>query len=160
MRPMSGTAEDLPAGRANGRARPPRDGRALPNRWRRTREVRLRSDPSELREARRLAEEAADDFGLDEDARFRLTLAANEAVANAIEHGSPSADGTVLLRVCADQDGVRFEVRDWGTFAMRFPDPEALAQRGRGLPMMAALVDEVDMKPGDDGTLVSLLVRG
>ncbi|HEX2232622.1 MAG TPA: ATP-binding protein [Thermoleophilaceae bacterium] len=122
--------------------------------------MRLTSDPSQLKEARLLAEQAADDFGLDGDARFRLTLAANEAVANAIEHGSPSADGTVLLRVCADQDGVRFEVRDWGTFAMSFPDPEALAQRGRGLPMMAALVDEVDLKPGDDGTLVSLLVRG
>jgi anti-sigma regulatory factor (Ser/Thr protein kinase) len=160
MGPVQGTAENLPAGRADGRANPSNGGRTLPDRWRRTRVVRLRSDPSELKEARRLAEQAADDFGLDEDARFRLTLAANEAVANAIEHGSPSADGTVLLRVCADQDGVRFEVRDWGTFAMRFPDPEALAQRGRGLPMMAALVDEVDMKPGDDGTLVSLVVRG
>jgi anti-sigma regulatory factor (Ser/Thr protein kinase) len=160
MGPVQGTAENSPVGRADGRARPRRGGRTLPDRWRRTRELRLRSDPSQLKEARKLAEEAADDFGLDEDARFRLTLAANEAVANAIEHGSPSADGTVLLRVCADQDGVRFEVRDWGTFAMRFPDPEALAQRGRGLPMMAALVDEVDMKPGDDGTLVSLMVRG
>jgi anti-sigma regulatory factor (Ser/Thr protein kinase) len=147
-------------GRAGRRARPQAGGRALPDRWRRTRELRLRADPSELQVARRMAEEAADDFGLDEDARFRLTLAANEAVANAIEHGSPSAEGTVLLRVCADQDGVRFEVRDWGTFAMRFPDPESLSQRGRGLPMMAALVDEVDLKPGDEGTLVSLVVRG
>jgi serine/threonine-protein kinase RsbW len=160
MRPISGTAENLPVGRADGRARPSSGGRALPDRWRRTRELRLPCEPSQLKEARRLAEQAADDFGLDEDARFRLTLAANEAVANAIEHGSPSADGTVLLRVCADSDGVRFEVRDWGTFAMRFPGPEGLSHRGRGLPMMAALVDEVDLKPGDEGTLVSLVVRG
>jgi anti-sigma regulatory factor (Ser/Thr protein kinase) len=160
MQPGLGSAESLPVGRAGSRARPPAGGRALPDRWRRTRELRLRADPSELRTARRLAEQAADDFGLDDDARFRLTLAANEAVANAIEHGSPSADGTVLLRVCADQDGVRFEVRDWGTFSMGFPDPEALAQRGRGLPMMASLVDEVGLRPGDDGTLVSLVVRG
>ena len=160
MHPGLDSAHDLPVGRTDGRVRPPAGGRALPDRWRRTRELRLRSDPSELQAARRLAEQAADDFGLDEDARFRLTLAANEAVANAIEHGSPSADGSVLLRVCADEEGVRFEVRDWGTFAMRFPDPESLSQRGRGLPMMAALADEVDMKPGDDGTLVTLLVRG
>ena len=160
MHPGLDTAHDLPVGRADGRARPTAGGRALPDRWRRTRELRLRADPSELQAARRLAEQAADDFGLDEDARFRLTLAANEAVANAIEHGSPSVDGSVLLRVCADEEGVRFEVRDWGTFAMRFPDPESLSQRGRGLPMMAALADEVDMKPGDEGTLVTLLVRG
>jgi anti-sigma regulatory factor (Ser/Thr protein kinase) len=156
MRSAQGTAESLPVGQAGKRA----GGNGLPQRWRRTREVRLPAEPSQLKEARRLAEQAADEFGLDEDARFRLTLAANEAVANAIEHGSPSPDGSVLLRVCADQDGVRFEVRDWGTFALRFPDTESLAQRGRGLPMMAALVDEVDLKPGEDGTLVSLVVRG
>jgi anti-sigma regulatory factor (Ser/Thr protein kinase) len=120
----------------------------------------LRADPRELRRARRLAEQAADDFGLDEDARFRLTLAANEAVANAIEHGSPSPDATVLLRVRADPDGVRFEVRDGGRFTVGFPDPGELAQRGRGLPMIASLVDEVDIRPGENGTHVTLMVRG
>ena len=122
-----------------------------------TRELHLRPDPSELQLARRMAEQAADDFGLDEDARFRLTLAANEAVANAIEHGSPGPDGTVLVRVHDDGDAVRFEVRDWGTFKAGAPDPEAV--RGRGLPLMASLVDEVDLKPGDDGTSVTLVVR-
>jgi anti-sigma regulatory factor (Ser/Thr protein kinase) len=156
MRPSVGTAENLPVGRAGGRARPPSGGRALPRHWR---ELRLRADPSELRTARRLAEQAADDYGLDEDARFRLTLAANEAVANAIEHGSPSDEGTVMVRVCEDGEGVRFEVRDWGTFTAGFPDPEGLGDRGRGLPLMAALVDEVDLKPGDEGTLVRLLIR-
>jgi serine/threonine-protein kinase RsbW len=122
-------------------------------------ELWLRADAVELRTARRFAESAADHFGLGEDARFRFTLAVNEAVANAIEHGSPSAEGKVMVRVCADPEGVRFEVRDWGTFTAGFPDPEGNGQRGRGLPLMAALVDEVDLKPGDDGTLVTLLIR-
>jgi anti-sigma regulatory factor (Ser/Thr protein kinase) len=159
MRPALGTAASLPTGQAGGRARPPAGGRALPSRRETARELRLRADPSELQAARRLAEQAADDFGLDEDARFRLTLAANEAVANAIEHGSPSAEGTVLVRVCGNGDSVRFEVRDRGNFTVGVPDPEALSQRGRGLPLMAALADEVDLKPGDDGTLVGLVIR-
>lgn len=122
------------------------------------RELRLRADPCELRAARRLAEQAADDFGLDEDARFRLTLAANEAVANAIEHGSQNPDDTILASVCATPAAVRFEVRDEGTFTVGARDPEALSQRGRGLPLMAALVDEVDLKPRDDGTVVTLVI--
>jgi anti-sigma regulatory factor (Ser/Thr protein kinase) len=149
----------MPVGRAGSRARPSTGGRAPSRRWQRSRELRLRADPSELQSARRLAEQAADDFGLDEDGRFRLTLAANEAVSNAIEHGSPSTDGTVLIRVHGDSEAIRFEVRDWGTFSVGFPDPEVLAQRGRGLPLMAALMDEVDLKPGDDGTLVTLVLR-
>jgi serine/threonine-protein kinase RsbW len=158
MQPGLETAEKLPVGRAGGRARSPNGGRALPS-HRRTVELRLRPDPAELQAARRLAEEAADEHGLDEDARFRLTLAANEAVANAIAHGSPSAVATVLVRVCGDRDGVRFEVRDRGTFSAAVPASEGLAQRGRGIPLMAALADEVDLKPGTDGTLVRLLVR-
>jgi serine/threonine-protein kinase RsbW len=160
MQPELETAERLPVGRAGGRARSPNGGRALPAHRSPTLELRLRADPAELQAARRLAEQAADDYGLDEDARFRLTLAANEAVANAIEHGSPSAEGTVLVRVCGDREGVRFEVRDGGTFSAAVPANDGLAQRGRGIPLMAALADEVDLKPGADGTLVRLLVRG
>jgi serine/threonine-protein kinase RsbW len=159
MQPGLETAQKLPVGRAGGRARSPNGGRALPAHGQRM-ELRLRPDPAELQTARRLAEQAADDYGLDEDARFRLTLAANEAVANAIEHGSPSAEGTVIVRVCSDHEGVRFEVRDGGTFSAAVPADEGLAQRGRGIPLMAALADEVDLKPGADGTLVRLLVRG
>ena len=122
------------------------------------RELRLRADPCELRVVRRLAEEAADDFGLDEDARFRLTLAANEAVANAIEHGSQNPEDSILVTFCATPGTVRFEVRDQGTFTVGARDPEALSQRGRGLPLMAALVDEVDLKPRDDGTVVTLVI--
>jgi anti-sigma regulatory factor (Ser/Thr protein kinase) len=125
-----------------------------------TQELWLRADPVELKTARRFAEAAAMDFGLDEDARFRFTLAVNEAVANAIEHGAPSADGHVQLRISTQNDALYFEVRDWGRFSVRWPEPaEALPERGRGLALMATLVDEVDLRPSDDSTVVRLLVR-
>jgi anti-sigma regulatory factor (Ser/Thr protein kinase) len=124
-----------------------------------TQELWLRADPVELRTARRFAEAAADDFGLDSDARFRFTLAVNEAVANAIEHGAPSPDGRVQLRIGAQGDSLTFEVRDWGSFSVNMPDPGRLQERGRGLAMMATLVDEVDLMPSDTSTVVRLRLK-
>jgi anti-sigma regulatory factor (Ser/Thr protein kinase) len=124
-----------------------------------TQELWVRADPVELRTARRFAEAAAEDFGLDSDARFRFTLAVNEAVANAIEHGAPSPEGRVQLRIAGHGDSITFEVRDWGSFSVSKPDPGTLQERGRGLAMMATLVDEVDLKPSDDSTVVRLRVK-
>jgi anti-sigma regulatory factor (Ser/Thr protein kinase) len=122
-------------------------------------ELWLRADPVELRTARRFAEAAADDAGLDSDARFRFTLAVNEAVANAIEHGSPSPDGRVQLRISGHAGSLTFEVRDWGSFSVGRPTAGQLQERGRGLAMMATLVDEVDLKPSEDSTVVRLRVK-
>jgi anti-sigma regulatory factor (Ser/Thr protein kinase) len=124
-----------------------------------TQELWLRADAVELRTARRFAEAAAKDFGLDADARFRFTLAVNEAVANAIEHGAPSADGRVQLRISSQRESLTFEVRDWGSFSVGRPAAGNLQERGRGLAMMATLVDEVDLKPSDDSTVVRLRVK-
>lgn len=124
-----------------------------------TQELWLRADPAELRTARRFAESASDHFGLSEDARFRFTLAVNEAVANAIEHGEPSADGRVQLKIYTQGESLAFEVRDWGRFGVSFPQQDSMQERGRGLAMMASLVDEVDLKPSDGSTVVRLLVR-
>jgi anti-sigma regulatory factor (Ser/Thr protein kinase) len=124
-----------------------------------TQELWLRADPVELRTARRFAESAADHFGLGDDARFRFTLAVNEAVANAIEHGEPSIDGRVQLKIYAHGDSLAFEVRDWGRFGVSWPEQGSLQERGRGLAMMASLVDEVDLKPSEGSTVVRLRVK-
>jgi anti-sigma regulatory factor (Ser/Thr protein kinase) len=134
-------------------------GRAMAAPGNSTQELWLTADPAELVTARRFAEAAARDFGLDADACFRFTLAVNEAVANAIEHGAPSAEGHVLLRISTRGDSLSFEVRDWGRFSVRWRHPEELPERGRGLALMASLVDEVDLKPSDDSTVVRLLMR-
>jgi anti-sigma regulatory factor (Ser/Thr protein kinase) len=123
------------------------------------RELWLRADPRELRRARWLVDTVANDHGLDEDERFRLTFAVNEAVANAIEHGSTSPDGYILLRTCSEGDVLSFEVHDWGRFVAKVGQPEALPERGRGLALMASMVDEVDVCPGGDATVVRLAMR-
>jgi anti-sigma regulatory factor (Ser/Thr protein kinase) len=124
-----------------------------------TQELWLPADPAELRTARRFADSAADDFGLGSAARFRFTLAVNEAVANAIEHGKPSAEGRVQLRISSYGNLITFEVRDWGSFSVSRPQQGKLQERGRGLAMMASLVDEVDLRLSDESTVVRLRVR-
>jgi serine/threonine-protein kinase RsbW len=123
------------------------------------RRIDLRAVPSELVTARRLAADAAQRFGLDEEERYAFTFAVNEAVSNAIEHGRPSPEGTIRMNVAEDADALIFCVEDYGTFAPKAPGIEALPERGRGLAFMAAFVDEVDVTRGAHGTLVRLCKR-
>jgi PAS domain S-box-containing protein len=80
-----------------------------------------------------------------------VTMAANEAIQNAIEHGhglTRRAVGVVLDR---SNGAIEVTVRDYGSW--RAPRESA---RGRGLPLMRALMDSVDVEPGSSGTTVTL----
>jgi anti-sigma regulatory factor (Ser/Thr protein kinase) len=122
-------------------------------------QLELRADPGELATARRFVDAAAARFGLEDRERYELTLAVNEAMSNAIEHGRPSPDGKIRLHVAAEDGALVVEVEDHGTFT---PDPPAidpLHERGRGLAFMAATMDEVDVRRGSTGTVVRLCKR-
>ncbi len=124
------------------------------------RELWLRQDPRELRRARWLADTAAAEHGLDADEQFRFTFAANEAVANAIEHGEASPEGHIVVRSSTSPDGdLTFEVHDWGTFAPHLSEADELPDRGRGLALMATMVDEVDVAPTAGSTVVRLVMH-
>lgn len=122
-----------------------------------SRELRVTPDACELSEARRFARAAAERFGLDATGRHDFALAASEAVANAIEHGSPCWDGTIHTWVCERADTLTFGVRDAGRFEMRPPPSDLLSERGRGLVMMSALVDEVALRRARGHTHLELL---
>jgi anti-sigma regulatory factor (Ser/Thr protein kinase) len=123
------------------------------------RQLDLRADPSELSTARRFADAAAAGFGLADQDRFDFTFAVNEAVSNAIEHGRGSPEGTIRIHVAGAADVLVFRVEDYGTFAPKPPAVDAFPERGRGLAFMAAVVDEVDVRRGDGGTVVRLCKR-
>jgi serine/threonine-protein kinase RsbW len=86
---------------------------------------------------------------LDRDA---VLLACSEAVANAIEHAYAS-DGVGQVHVGAAivDDAVELTVHDRGTW--REPDPRS--DRGRGLPLIATVVDDVSIV-NDGGTTVTM----
>jgi anti-sigma regulatory factor (Ser/Thr protein kinase) len=95
--------------------------------------------------------------GIDPDRAARLTLAVNEVVTNAIQHGGGSAE--VTIRIAGAR--VIVEVEDTGSgipadvTAVR-PGPEAM--RGRGLWLANELCDEVDVRTGQAGTRIRLIM--
>jgi PAS domain S-box-containing protein len=80
-----------------------------------------------------------------------VTMAANEALQNAIEHGHALTRRAVDVVLDRSDGAIVVTVRDHG----RWRDPRA-SSRGRGLPLMHALMDSVEVDPGAHGTTVTL----
>src|SRR5437660_3561555 len=111
-------------------------------------ELHVLARRSELGVARKYAEDVAQAFGLDEDSRYEFVYAVNEAVTNAIRHGASDEDGLLHMSIVAEPDRLTFSVRDRGTFTMPELDGMEATQHGRGLALMASLVDEVALHIG------------
>ena len=89
--------------------------------------------------------------GADEDETYDITVACQEACANAVEHAY--APGPAGFDVEAEHAGgeIRLTVRDRG----HWRDARG-THRGRGLPIMEALMDTVDIQHSADGTAVQM----
>ena len=119
-------------------------------------EIRLTAHPSQLSEARSFAEAAAEAFGFDSEESYAFKFAASEAVANAIEHGEPCDEGTVHMRVVAEDSRLTLYVSDCGTFVAKGDTIDEDDARGRGLMFMELLVDEVEVTSTPGSTTVRL----
>ena len=117
------------------------------------RESWLPAEPESVTRARALVQEAAAERGLDADGAWSLTLATSEAVSNAILHGTPCSEGRrgILLRLLPWNDGLCVEVCDCGRFESAPVPPGREATHGRGIPIIAAVVDHFEVVP--DGPL-------
>jgi len=88
-----------------------------------------------------------------------VEIAIGEAVTNAILYGSPTATSRIVILSGRD-DGVFFvEVRDQGrgfdpSHIREEEDNDALG--GRGIRLMRALMDQVDLHYGGDGMVARL----
>ncbi|MCZ7662454.1 MAG: ATP-binding protein [Thermoleophilia bacterium] len=118
------------------------------------------AEPARLADIRRFVDEVGTVAALRSERLFDLKVAVSEACANAVEH---SGGNHAPLHICAwfHSDRLIFEISDSGDF--RLPGAERRGQagtRGLGLPLMAALMDELRIQktPGG-GTSVSLCVR-
>jgi anti-sigma regulatory factor (Ser/Thr protein kinase) len=90
----------------------------------------------------------------------RIVLALSEALANAIEHGSP-AGAAVEVQVSASAHRVLVSVTDAGRSDSATPvGPRPIAPpsspHGRGLAIMRALADAMEVRPLGAGTRVRL----
>jgi anti-sigma regulatory factor (Ser/Thr protein kinase) len=123
------------------------------------REHSIRADLELIKEARDFAGRAAADFGLAPNACYDVKLAMSEAVTNAIQHGSSSPKDPIRIAVLAEGPALVFEVIDTGRFVPRVMRSGELSESGRGLEFMRVLMDEVDLRPGRDGTLTRFIKR-
>ncbi|MEV6253987.1 ATP-binding protein [Nocardia sp. NPDC051929] len=85
---------------------------------------------------------------------YDVLLAVGEACTNAVEHGHEGDGGVVRLRASVDGDELRVTISDSGRW--KHPDPQADSLRGRGMPLIRALIPEVTVTAGDTGTVVDL----
>ncbi len=92
-----------------------------------------------------------------------LLLVASELAANAVRHASGQT-GSVSLRASVQGSDVMLELEDDGGEPMPLPGPadqlpDGLAERGRGLFLVRALVDQLDSQVVDGRTLIRAVRR-
>lgn len=115
--------------------------------------------PERLAEARDWAEEAAAEAGLDEADCHQVKLAVSEAVANAIQHGSPSSGDCIRISAFESDGSLIFEVRDNGTFIAPMSRATTEDESGRGLELVTLMMDEVHMTSTGEGSLLRFSKR-
>jgi serine/threonine-protein kinase RsbW len=99
---------------------------------------------------------------VDEEVVADVLLALDEAVSNAIRHGSRGGE-QVLVTVESDAEWVEMTVRDSGPTPRlpRLPaePPPVLHTGGRGLWLILQLVDEVRLQRIEEGTRLTMRRR-
>ncbi len=112
----------------------------------------IRPGPQGLSEGRSFIDRALSEAGFDAGTRYQITVASNEAVSNAMEHGAPCEDGQFHLAATVTDGSFVFSVRDCGEFEQAAPPAvDPVAERGRGFACMNLLMDDVrlDARPGE-----------
>jgi serine/threonine-protein kinase RsbW len=114
----------------------------------------LPAAPASTPVARSIVRDAAAHAGLDGDCTWDLMLATTEAVANAVQHGDAWPNSCILLTTETCVRGLRVEVADCGTFDSTLEPAPLDATSGRGIRIIAAVVDRLEVQNGDGRTLV------
>lgn len=128
--------------------------------------VEIPSEGSQLSRIRGIVEEFASEHGFNNSQIYHIKVAISEAVANAIEHGSdptlPPGDSRnrVIVKLEDEGDAVAAYVSDQGKFKSKLPTFQPGAgYRGRGLFLMSALMDQVDIDESEKGTTLRLVKK-
>ncbi|HEV2069990.1 MAG TPA: ATP-binding protein [Acidimicrobiales bacterium] len=107
--------------------------------------------------------------GIDDDRLEDLRIAVSEACTNAVEaHQAVGRDQRVVLRCLLEQEVLQVSVEDSGNgFDPAAVPPRPLvgdlgqlnSERGWGLQLIRALVDDVTFEPTNEGTAVHLSMK-
>jgi serine/threonine-protein kinase RsbW len=123
-------------------------------------ELEFFARPDQLVDVRRLVERLAAKTRLSREEIDDFLTAVDEAAANAIRHGSPKGDRSLVKVICHTlPTALIIEVRDQGegfSVPSMSPMPGPEAPGGRGLPLMCALADAVEIASNPKGTTITL----
>jgi PAS domain S-box-containing protein len=116
--------------------------------------LEVSTDPMRLRDVRRHLGGWMRQSGASKEDAVIAQMACHEACANAIEHAYAFGEGSFTIDGRMENGKVVLEVSDHGGWIDR---PEGgLPHRGRGLPLMQALMDAVQLRHDGDGTTVRM----
>jgi len=116
--------------------------------------LEVSTDPTRLRDVRRHLAGWLRQSGASEEDVEIAQMACHEACSNAIEHGYGFGEGSFTIDGHMENGKVVLEVTDRGSWIDR---PEGgLPHRGRGLALMEALMDAVQLSHDDNGTTVRM----
>ena len=111
--------------------------------------LRLPAEPATLAQVRRILRRWLVEHGAGETDVAEVTIAVSEACANAIEHAYSPAPATFELDAWGEDGGITIAVRDKGQWR------ESRGEgRGRGLSIIAAAMDDVQVDRLETGTEV------
>jgi anti-sigma regulatory factor (Ser/Thr protein kinase) len=118
--------------------------------------LHLDAEPRELVRVRRILRRWLRKHGADDRALMEITLAVGEACTNAIEHAYSPGPAEFELLAAAEDGEITVMIRDAG----HWRTPRG-AHRGRGLKIMRAAMDAVEINSGELGTEIEMrrLVR-
>ncbi|MGH2596956.1 MAG: ATP-binding SpoIIE family protein phosphatase [Actinomycetota bacterium] len=115
-------------------------------------EITLSAEGGKLVILRRLMERWLISKGLDHDGIYDVLAATGEAAANAIEHSYGPDSGSFTVSGDIVDGRLTMQIRDGGSWR-----PPRGWERGRGLPLMKGLVDEIKVTPSAAGSSVELV---
>lgn len=126
----------------------------------------IKSDVNELAKVATITEEICIRFGLIEDEIDDISIAVTEAVNNAIKHGNKE-DSTKSIKIVfeVETDRIKIRIKDEGKgFQLEeVKDPRKnenlLKDDGRGILIMKALMDEVEVLSGSEGNVLQLVKK-
>jgi anti-sigma regulatory factor (Ser/Thr protein kinase) len=113
-------------------------------------ELTLADKPGATRELREAIDRVSEPFGLSPADRFDVKLAATEAVTNALKSDSGKKVDVILD---ARPEALAVEVASSARF---HPQPSRGDEGGRGIPLMLALVDQIEFAQSEHGTRVRM----
>ncbi len=116
--------------------------------------VRMPAEPATLSQLRRMLSRWLSKHGVERELAAEVLIAAGEACANAVEHAYGPGEGFYELEADVVDGTVQVTVRDGGRWR-----PPRGENRGRGLTIIEAAMDEVGVHTGEDGTEIIMQRR-